>query len=109
MPQVRAFSENEYQACSGGSPRTIGMAGPVSGYDFSRAINATKKKRALAPEGFCSFCATTFGLGWAFRRVSLIFIFRKCYKTRVDFAAFTARVKSCPDTKPEFFDKFIVS
>jgi hypothetical protein len=47
--------------------KTMGIAGSVSGHDFSRAINATKKKWALAPEGFCSFCATTFGLGWAFR------------------------------------------
>ena len=57
------FSEDEYQARSGGPPRMIGLAGPVSGHDFSRAINATKKTWALAPEGFCSFCATTFGLG----------------------------------------------
>jgi hypothetical protein len=30
-------------------------------------------------------------------------------KARVDFAAFTARLKSCPDTKPEFSNKILES
>jgi hypothetical protein len=34
--------------------------------------------------------------------------FSTACKARIDMAAFAARLKSCPDTKPEFFTKFLV-
>jgi hypothetical protein len=66
----------------------------VSGHDFSRAEETAEDERALAP--------AEKDLGSSERPQKRT----SGAKARIDFAAFAARLKSCPDTKPEFFIKF---
>jgi hypothetical protein len=74
--------------------KQISKTRSVSGYDFSRAEETADEVRALAPAERDPGSSEMLQ-----KRTSGA-------KAGTDFAAFAARLKSRPDTKPEFLIKF---